>query len=320
MRAVLQRRRALPRPEQLEPAPAQLPSRASRRATRCSRRWASPSRSSTSMAQQTDRQGLGYQFFREAFAPRHPHAHEPVRSLRHQSAEPRRRSGLRLQQRRGGGRGFHASPKAAPSRRFAGRACAPSASRRARTTADCGASGGTCFDRTSGNLYKGVLSRRTPVPRHRSEQLPRRPTRSRPTRPTTTSPTSSRSRSCSIRTPPPNANYEAAVNAIVDENEWARFFAIHMLLVNQEGGIYRDTGDDYLIYFEPPGSPLGSERQDPPARHGFDVRRLRHVQPGDDLADQRAERPSASFATTPTPDASSARSAICSTPTSRRRS
>ena len=26
------------------------------------------------------------------------------------------------------------------------------------TTADCGALGGTCFDRTTGNLYKGVLS------------------------------------------------------------------------------------------------------------------------------------------------------------------
>src|SRR6185295_3876951 len=32
---------------------------------------------------------------------------------------------------------------------------------------------------------------------------------------------------------------------------------VHMLLVNEEGGIYRDTGDDYYIYFEPTGSPDG---------------------------------------------------------------
>ena len=40
-----------------------------------------------------------------------------------------------------------------------------------------------------------------------------------------------------------------AVAALVDEDEWARWFAIQMLLGNREGGIYRDTGDDYYLYF-----------------------------------------------------------------------
>ena len=55
----------------------------------------------------------------------------------------------------------------------------------------------------------------------------------------------------------PDASFEASMRTTADEVEWARWFAIHMLLVNQEGGIYRDTGDDYFIYFEPPGSPNG---------------------------------------------------------------
>jgi hypothetical protein len=55
----------------------------------------------------------------------------------------------------------------------------------------------------------------------------------------------------------PDASFEASVNASADEEEWLRWFAIHMLLVNEEGGIYRDTGDDYYIYFEPSGSPNG---------------------------------------------------------------
>ena len=31
--------------------------------------------------------------------------------------------------------------------------------------------------------------------------------------------------------------------------QWAEWFAMHMTLNNTEGGIYRDTGDDYFIYF-----------------------------------------------------------------------
>jgi hypothetical protein len=55
----------------------------------------------------------------------------------------------------------------------------------------------------------------------------------------------------------PDASFEASVEATANEEEWLRWFAIHMLLVNEEGGIYRDTGDDYYIYFEPTGSPDG---------------------------------------------------------------
>jgi hypothetical protein len=55
----------------------------------------------------------------------------------------------------------------------------------------------------------------------------------------------------------PDASYVATIDASSSELEWARWFAIHMLLVNQETGIYRDNGDDYYVYFEPPGSPNG---------------------------------------------------------------
>ena len=37
----------------------------------------------------------------------------------------------------------------------------------------------------------------------------------------------------------------------VDVEQWARWFAVHMLLANNEGGIYLDTGDDYFVYFWP---------------------------------------------------------------------
>lgn len=49
----------------------------------------------------------------------------------------------------------------------------------------------------------------------------------------------------------PDDVYEQSVRQRVDEEQWARWFALHMLLANQEGGIYRDTGDDYYIYFRP---------------------------------------------------------------------
>lgn len=51
--------------------------------------------------------------------------------------------------------------------------------------------------------------------------------------------------------------YEDAVAAVADTVEWARWFAIHMLIMNWEGGIYRDTGDDYYLYFRPTGAPGG---------------------------------------------------------------
>ncbi|UCE58163.1 MAG: DNRLRE domain-containing protein [Phycisphaerales bacterium] len=36
-----------------------------------------------------------------------------------------------------------------------------------------------------------------------------------------------------------------------DVTQWTRWFAMHNLIVNTEGGIYRDTGDDYFLYFHP---------------------------------------------------------------------
>jgi hypothetical protein len=59
----------------------------------------------------------------------------------------------------------------------------------------------------------------------------------------------------------PDGSFEAAVSSVADEVEWAGWFAIHMLVVNQEGGIWRDTGDDYFLYFEPADSPNGVNAQ-----------------------------------------------------------
>ncbi len=53
----------------------------------------------------------------------------------------------------------------------------------------------------------------------------------------------------------PNSVYEQSVEAVVDYVQWARWFAIHNLLVNLEGGLYRDTGDDYYLYFPGPSTP-----------------------------------------------------------------
>ena len=36
-----------------------------------------------------------------------------------------------------------------------------------------------------------------------------------------------------------------------DVEQWARWYAVHTLMANQEGGIYLDTGDDYFLYFWP---------------------------------------------------------------------
>ncbi|MBN1443607.1 MAG: CotH kinase family protein [Planctomycetes bacterium] len=38
----------------------------------------------------------------------------------------------------------------------------------------------------------------------------------------------------------------------IEVEEWLRWLAIHEILSNQEGGLHRDTGDDYFIY-RPPG-------------------------------------------------------------------
>ena len=52
----------------------------------------------------------------------------------------------------------------------------------------------------------------------------------------------------------PDSVYEQSIEAVVDYVQWARWFGIHNLLVNQEGGLYRDTGDDYYLYFPGPST------------------------------------------------------------------
>ena len=49
----------------------------------------------------------------------------------------------------------------------------------------------------------------------------------------------------------------AAVRPLIDEEEWTQWFAVHMLLGNGEGGLYRDSGDDYFVHFSPAASPYG---------------------------------------------------------------
>jgi hypothetical protein len=53
-----------------------------------------------------------------------------------------------------------------------------------------------------------------------------------------------------------DAHYVEHVKAHVDEDSWAEYFALMTLMGNREGGIYRDTGDDYFIYLPPVGDPL----------------------------------------------------------------
>lgn len=59
----------------------------------------------------------------------------------------------------------------------------------------------------------------------------------------------------------PAANYAANVAALLNEDQCLRYFAVHNILGNKEGGIYRDTGDDYYLYFNPPGHPDGYDAQ-----------------------------------------------------------
>jgi hypothetical protein len=60
----------------------------------------------------------------------------------------------------------------------------------------------------------------------------------------------------------PAEQYVAHVKAHVDEDNWARYYALQMLMGNREGGIYLDTGDDYFIYMPPPGDPLNPAHPD----------------------------------------------------------
>jgi hypothetical protein len=53
----------------------------------------------------------------------------------------------------------------------------------------------------------------------------------------------------------PDDQYVAHLRAHVDEDDWARYFAMQMLLGNREGGLYLDTGDDYFFYIPPANEP-----------------------------------------------------------------
>jgi hypothetical protein len=45
--------------------------------------------------------------------------------------------------------------------------------------------------------------------------------------------------------------FAPAIGAQIDVDEWLRFFAANACLSNQEGSIYRDTGDDYYLVHDP---------------------------------------------------------------------
>jgi hypothetical protein len=47
--------------------------------------------------------------------------------------------------------------------------------------------------------------------------------------------------------------YAANVASLMEIDLSLRYFALHMILGNKEGGIYRETGDDYFLYMNPPG-------------------------------------------------------------------
>jgi hypothetical protein len=47
------------------------------------------------------------------------------------------------------------------------------------------------------------------------------------------------------------AEFPGQISSGIDVEQWLRFFALHTLLANEEGGVYRDTGDDYFLYRRP---------------------------------------------------------------------
>ncbi len=49
------------------------------------------------------------------------------------------------------------------------------------------------------------------------------------------------------------ATYEQTLDSLANTSEWTRWFALHRLLWNTEGGIYFNSGDDYFLYFAPQG-------------------------------------------------------------------
>lgn len=50
------------------------------------------------------------------------------------------------------------------------------------------------------------------------------------------------------------STFPGIISNLIDVPQWIRFFAMHNLLGNREGGIYLDTGDDYFLYHRPSDS------------------------------------------------------------------
>ncbi|MBN1419485.1 MAG: lamin tail domain-containing protein [Planctomycetes bacterium] len=56
---------------------------------------------------------------------------------------------------------------------------------------------------------------------------------------------------CRVFSLPAQEDFIEEVWGVADVEQWARFFAVQTVISNQEGSIYRDTGDDYFLYFRP---------------------------------------------------------------------
>jgi hypothetical protein len=177
------------------------------------------------MAQQTDKQALGYQFFREAFGtsiPDHvtqfvrfettPLSHGGIQDFAYINIGPRRRP---------------PPGRAVSPLRFRG--FAPSASRPARPPLNAAPSGLPIGRRATWRGLSADLQYLTNPDSYRTAY-------EKETNETDDIFTDIINLTYVLDPDTtPDASYEAAVNAIADEDNWARFFAIQMLLVNQEG-------------------------------------------------------------------------------------
>ena len=207
------------------------------------------------MAQEPDRQFLGYGFFGSAFGGSIPVAKAQFVRL---DTNPLSHGGIddyaMVNVEKEDEDFLDSQGGAITPLRFPG-ACSVSLTTCSADT-EC-PSGQTCVRRDTGNIYKGVLS--GDLQYRGTDPNSYRTSYEKETNETDDIWTDLIGLTSVLDADTtPDASYETAVNAAADELEWARYFAVNMLLVNQEGGIYRDTGDDFYLYFEPPTSPLGT--------------------------------------------------------------
>jgi hypothetical protein len=52
----------------------------------------------------------------------------------------------------------------------------------------------------------------------------------------------------------PGATFQAQLEALADVDEWLRWFAVHAVVYNEEGALWRGPGDDYFLYRHPSDS------------------------------------------------------------------